>query len=41
VFIDYSLANIVNMIMDKCTVMQNGFQVADGGERCIVFLFRG
>ena len=30
-----------NMDMNHCMVMQNGFQVADGKESCIVFLFRG
>ncbi len=32
---------MMHMDMDKCSVMQNGFQVANGKERCIVFLFYG
>ena len=27
-------------MMDKCSVMQNGFQVASGEDRCITFLFQ-
>jgi copper transporter 1 len=29
------------MMMDKCSAMQNGFQVAGWNENCILFLFRG
>ena len=29
------------MMMNGCSVMQNGFQVANGNERCILFLFKG